>query len=184
MYPELGTVLFALILALLLAGVVWVVVPLVGSVTAADSLARRFCRPLTAGIVWYLSLGFGILLRFYDSEILGCLMSQQQQQSVALVLQVSAVWGGHEGSLLLWILDAGGAGPWRLRCFRSGLPFGDGVPGAVVLASVCVVFCCCLSLFIQIRLSECWPNFPQTAPGPETRFVAGFWAEYSPNLCW
>ncbi|MEP1213854.1 MAG: heme lyase CcmF/NrfE family subunit [Marinobacter sp.] len=101
MYPELGQI--ALILALLLA-VLLSVVPLVGSVAGRDQL-QAFARPLSAGMFVFVALAFGILTRaFVTDDFSVAYVANNSNSMLPWYYKFSAVWGGHEGSLLLWIL--------------------------------------------------------------------------------
>ncbi|KPQ02482.1 heme lyase CcmF/NrfE family subunit [Marinobacter sp. HL-58] len=101
MYPELGQI--ALILALLLA-VLLSVVPLVGSVTGRDQL-QAFARPLSSGLFVFVALAFGILTHaFVTDDFSVAYVANNSNSMLPWYYKFSAVWGGHEGSLLLWIL--------------------------------------------------------------------------------
>ena len=101
MYPELGQI--ALILALLLA-VLLSVVPLAGSVTGRDQL-QAFARPLSAGMFVFVALAFGILTHaFVTDDFSVAYVANNSNSMLPWYYKFSAVWGGHEGSLLLWIL--------------------------------------------------------------------------------
>ncbi|HEY9118550.1 MAG TPA: heme lyase NrfEFG subunit NrfE, partial [Marinobacter sp.] len=101
MYPELGQI--ALILALLLA-VLLSVVPLAGSVTGRDQL-QAFARPLSAGLFVFVALAFGILTHaFITDDFSVAYVANNSNSMLPWYYKFSAVWGGHEGSLLLWVL--------------------------------------------------------------------------------
>ncbi|WP_417530363.1 heme lyase CcmF/NrfE family subunit [Marinobacter lipolyticus] len=118
MYPELGQ--FALILALLLA-VLLSVVPLVGSVTGRDTL-QAYARPLSAGLFVFIAIAFGILTHaFVTDDFSVAYVANNSNSMLPWYYKFSAVWGGHEGSLLLWILMLAG---WTLAVaiFSRRLP--------------------------------------------------------------
>jgi len=101
MYPELGQI--ALILALLLA-VLLSVVPLAGSVTGRDQLLA-FARPLSAGLFVFVALAFGLLTHaFLTDDFSVAYVANNSNSMLPWYYKFSAVWGGHEGSLLLWVL--------------------------------------------------------------------------------
>ena len=101
MYPELGQL--ALILALLLA-VLLSVVPLVGSLTGRDNL-QAFARPLTTGMFVFVGLAFAVLTHaFLTDDFSVAYVANNSNSMLPWYYKFSAVWGGHEGSLLLWIL--------------------------------------------------------------------------------
>ncbi|MBB5321236.1 heme lyase CcmF/NrfE family subunit [Marinobacter oulmenensis] len=101
MYPELGQL--ALVLALLLA-VLLSVVPLVGAITGRDSL-QAFARPLASGVFVFIGLAFAILTHaFLVDDFSVAYVANNSNSMLPWYYKMSAVWGGHEGSLLLWIL--------------------------------------------------------------------------------
>ncbi|MGB1949222.1 MAG: heme lyase CcmF/NrfE family subunit [Marinobacter sp.] len=118
MYPELGQ--FALILALLLA-VLLSVVPLVGSMSGRDNL-QAFARPLSAGLFVFVAIAFAILTyAFLIDDFSVAYVANNSNSMLPWYYKFSAVWGGHEGSLLLWILMLAG---WTLAVavFSRRLP--------------------------------------------------------------
>ncbi len=101
MYPELGQL--ALILSLLLA-VLLSVVPLAGALTGRDSL-QAFARPLASGMFVFTALAFAILTHaFLVDDFSVASVANNSNSMLPWYYKFSAVWGGHEGSLLLWIL--------------------------------------------------------------------------------
>jgi cytochrome c-type biogenesis protein CcmF len=118
MYPELGQ--FALILALLLA-VLLSVVPLAGSLTGRDTL-QAFARPLASGVFVFIALAFVVLTHaFLVDDFSVAYVANNSNSMLPWYYKASAVWGGHEGSLLLWILMLSG---WTLAVaiFSRRLP--------------------------------------------------------------
>lgn len=118
MFPELGqvTLIIALLLSVLLA-----VVPLYGSLTARDSL-QAFARPLAAGQFVFIAVAFAILTRaFLQDDFSVAYVANHSNSLMPWYYKFSAVWGGHEGSLLLWILMLSG---WTLAVatFSRRLP--------------------------------------------------------------
>jgi len=118
MYPELGQM--ALIIALLLA-VLLSTVPLFGSVTGREQL-QAFARPLTAGLFVFVALSFAILAHaFLTDDFSVAYVANNSNSMLPWYYKFSAVWGGHEGSLVLWILMLAG---WALAVavFSRRLP--------------------------------------------------------------
>jgi len=118
MYPELGQL--ALILALLLA-VLLAIVPLVGALTGRDSL-QAFARPLASGMFVFTGLAFAILAHaFLVDDFSVAYVANNSNSMLPWYYKFSAVWGGHEGSLLLWALMLSG---WTLAVtiFSRKLP--------------------------------------------------------------
>ena len=118
MYPELGQL--ALILALLLA-VLLSVVPLAGSLTGRNNL-QAFARPLASGVFVFVGLAFAVLTHaFVTDDFSVAYVANNSNSLLPWYYKFSAVWGGHEGSLLLWILMLAG---WTLAVaiFSRRLP--------------------------------------------------------------
>ena len=105
MFPELGqvTLIIALLLSVLLS-----VVPLYGSLSGRDSL-QAFARPLAAGQLVFIAVAFAILTRaFLVDDFSVAYVANNSNSLMPWYYKFSAVWGGHEGSLLLWILMLSG----------------------------------------------------------------------------
>ncbi len=101
MIPELGQ--FALILALCLA-IVQTILPLAGTIWHIPNWVA-LAKPATNGQWVFLMLAFGCLTySFILNDFSVLYVAQQSNSELPLVYRISAVWGGHEGSLLLWIL--------------------------------------------------------------------------------
>ncbi len=118
MLPEFGqvTLILALLLSILLA-----VVPLVGSLTARDNL-QAFARPLATGQFVFIAMAFAVLTHaFMVDDFSVAYVANNSNSMMPWYFKFSAVWGGHEGSLLLWILMLSG---WTLAVaiFSRRLP--------------------------------------------------------------
>ncbi|MGH8091380.1 MAG: heme lyase CcmF/NrfE family subunit, partial [Rudaea sp.] len=101
MLPELGQ--FALILALLLAAV-QCTLPLYGAWRGNATLVS-IARPAVAGQAVFVVLAFGILTwAFLTQDFSVAYVAQNSNLSLPWYYRFPAVWGAHEGSLLLWIL--------------------------------------------------------------------------------
>ncbi len=101
MIPELGH--FALILALLLA-IVQAAFPLAGSLSG-NRAWMTMARPLAYGQLTMLGVAFLALVQaFLTSDFSVLYVAEHSNTLLPSVYKVSAVWGGHEGSLLLWVL--------------------------------------------------------------------------------
>ena len=101
MIPELGQ--FALILALLLAGV-QCVLPIVGAARGNAAL-MAVARPAVAGQAVFVGLAFAILTyAFVTQDFSVAYVAQNSNRALPWYYRFSAVWGAHEGSLLLWML--------------------------------------------------------------------------------
>jgi cytochrome c-type biogenesis protein CcmF len=99
MIPELGH--FALILALFLA-VAQAVIPLVGSYTR-NSTWMAASRSLAWGQFVFLAISLLILTNaFLSNDFSVIYVAQHGNTKLPDIYKISAVWGAHEGSLLLW----------------------------------------------------------------------------------
>ncbi len=100
MIPELGQ--FALILALCLA-VVQATIPLIGSLNGTPSWVA-LARPLAYGQFVFLSIAFAALVHaFLNNDFSVLYVAQHGNTELPTIYKISAVWGAHEGSLLLWV---------------------------------------------------------------------------------
>jgi len=101
MLPELGQ--FALILALMLSAVQFVL-PILGAHTGNRAL-MAVARPAAAGQFVFVVFAFGILTwAFMSQDFSVAYVAQNSNLLLPWYYRFSAVWGAHEGSLLLWIL--------------------------------------------------------------------------------
>ncbi|TBW59409.1 heme lyase CcmF/NrfE family subunit [Marinobacter halodurans] len=101
MIPEFGH--FALILALMLATLL-ALVPLAGSITRRPDL-QAFARPLASGQFVFVAIAFGCLAwAFVTDDFSVAYVANNSNSLLPWYYKFSAVWGSHEGSLLLWIL--------------------------------------------------------------------------------
>ncbi|MCD6663563.1 MAG: heme lyase CcmF/NrfE family subunit [Comamonas sp.] len=108
MIAELGQL--ALILALCLA-IVQSVVPLAGAAKDnADWMA--LARPAAWGQFVFVASAFACLtLVFVNNDFSVLYVAQHSNTALPLIYRICAVWGGHEGSILLWVLILAG---WTL----------------------------------------------------------------------
>ncbi|MFL0796635.1 MAG: heme lyase CcmF/NrfE family subunit [Cellvibrionaceae bacterium] len=105
MIAELGH--FALILAFFLS-LVLAIVPQLGA-AQNNLLWMRTARPLSAGIFFFILLAFVALTQaFLDDDFSVKYVAGHSNTLLPVQYKISAVWGGHEGSLLLWILMLAG----------------------------------------------------------------------------
>ncbi len=155
MFPELGQ--FSLILALLLA-LLLAVVPLTGSLTGRPIL-QDFARPLAAGQFVFVALAFALLTQaFVTDDFSVAYVANNSNSLLPWYYKFSAVWGSHEGSLLLWILILTG---WTLAVaiFSRRLP-------AAMIAQVLSIMGIISSSFLLFSIitsnpfSRLLPNVP------------------------
>ena len=101
MMPELGQVF--LILALLLAAV-QAVVPLIGA-QLNDPALMRVARPAAYGQFVFVVSAYAVLTwGFITQDFSIAYVAQNSNLQLPEGYRISAVWGAHEGSLLLWVL--------------------------------------------------------------------------------
>ena len=118
MIPELGH--FMLSLALSVA-CVQAVVPLIGAIRGHSNWIA-LATP-TARIQFFLLLAAFIILThaFLTNDFSVAYVAQNSNTALPLAYRLSAVWGAHEGSLLLWVLILSGW-TYAVTIFDEGLP--------------------------------------------------------------
>ena len=101
MIPEIGHFMLWLALALSLA---LGVVPLVGAQRGrADWMA--LARPSTAVLFVLVAISFACLtIAFVQHDFSVQYVASNSNSALPLEFRIAAVWGGHEGSMLLWLL--------------------------------------------------------------------------------
>ena len=100
MIPELG--LFALILGLCTA-IVLGTVPLIGSFTGNRSW-MAVARPAALAQLFFVALSYACLTWTFISNDFSVLYTANTANTgLPLMYKISGVWGGHEGSILLWV---------------------------------------------------------------------------------
>ncbi|MEO7337660.1 MAG: heme lyase CcmF/NrfE family subunit [Caldimonas sp.] len=108
MIPELGH--FALVVALAMA-LAQATLPLLG---AARGEARwmAFARPAAQGQFVFVVLAYAALTHaFVGNDFSVLYVAEHSNTALPLIYRITAVWGGHEGSILLWVLILAG---WTL----------------------------------------------------------------------
>ncbi|TVP90899.1 MAG: heme lyase CcmF/NrfE family subunit [Pseudomonadaceae bacterium] len=118
MIPELGQV--ALIIALVIA-VLQSLIPLYGA-WRGDSLAMNFARPAAAGQLLFVLIAYLCLTyAFLADDFSVTYVALNSNSALPWYYQLSAVWAGHEGSLVLWALMLSGWG-LAVAIFSRDLP--------------------------------------------------------------
>ncbi len=154
MIPELGH--FALILALALA-LVQSTIPLVGSFNGNRNWMDS-ARPLAYGQLVFLAMSFSALVQAFLADDFSVVYAATNSNSLLPdIYKVSAVWGAHEGSLLLWALFLG---VWSacVAAFSRSLPLPMVARTLAVLGMVSVGFL----LFMLLTSNP----FERIFPGP------------------
>jgi len=134
MVVELG--LFALSLALMIA-----VAQAFLGLAGAQTVNRRWMsavRPAVAGQWVFVALAFGVLCyAFYKNDFSVLYVANNSNSELPVFYRFTAVWGAHEGSLLLW---AFALSTWSLAvaAFSRNLPetFASRVMGVLGIVSI------------------------------------------------
>ncbi|MFP4615760.1 MAG: heme lyase CcmF/NrfE family subunit [Thiohalorhabdus sp.] len=134
MIPELGTI--AIILALCMA-LAQSVLPLWGAARGIPEW-MAVARPAAIVQFGFIAVAYAILTySFVVNDFSVAFVAQNSNELLPLYYRVTAVWGGHEGSILLWALILAG---WTLAValFSRSLPaeFGARVLGVMGLVSI------------------------------------------------
>ncbi|MFA0115721.1 heme lyase CcmF/NrfE family subunit [Vibrio sp. 10N.261.46.E11] len=118
MIAEIGH--FAMILSLGLA-LLLSVLPLYGA-ARNNTLLMNSARPLSWGMFGFLTISFFILCyAFYTNDFTIQYVASNSNSQLPWYYRITAVWGAHEGSLLLWVLIQAG---WTVAVatFSRGMP--------------------------------------------------------------
>ena len=141
MIPEIGN--FSLMLALCLA-LIQGIFPIAGSFrgNAAGARWMALARPVTAGQCLFVSVAFACLVySFYANDFSVSYVASNSNSTLPVYYRIAATWGGHEGSLLLWVQMLV---VWSLAvaCFSRQLPDQTvarvlGVMGLISIGFLC-----------------------------------------------
>ncbi|RDF06080.1 heme lyase CcmF/NrfE family subunit [Haemophilus sputorum] len=155
MIAELGNYALALALAL---SVFLAVLPLIGAEKANVKL-MALARPLTWSMFLALSLSFGALFYLFAVNDFSVQYVVNNSNSLLpLQYRLSAVWGSHEGSLLLWI--------WLLSLWAVGVAtFTRKMPAEAVARVLSVMGLVSIGFLVFIIFSSnpfgrTFPDFP------------------------
>ena len=118
MIPELGQ--YSLILAFCMSALL-AVVPLAGTFTK-NLLWMGYARPLATGMFAFLMVSLVCLgYAFVTDDFSVVYVASNSNTALPVYYKVSAIWGGHEGSLLLWVVILG-AWTWAVAVKSDNLP--------------------------------------------------------------
>ena len=155
MIPELGH--FALIIGLAFA-ICLSIVPLVGIATKHQQLIT-YAKPLTFGMFAFIAISIITLgYSFVTDDFSVLYIASHSNSHLPYYFKISAVWGGHEGSLLLWVFSLAA---WTAAVAK----FSDGIEDAfiarvlAVLGMVVVGFAV-FTLLTSNPFERLWPNVP------------------------
>ncbi|MBE8717478.1 heme lyase CcmF/NrfE family subunit [Cellvibrio polysaccharolyticus] len=136
MIPEWGN--FALILALGLAFAL-TIIPLVGASTG-NALLMHSARSLATGFFTMVLVSFIFLTTaFVQDDFSVAYVASNSNSLLPVYYKISAVWGGHEGSLLLWVLMLAGW-TFAIARFSKSLPLDMQARVLAVMGFVAVGF--------------------------------------------
>ena len=111
---------FALVLSLVFA-ILLVVVPSIGIHQNKAALAQ-LAKPLIWGQCFLVLIAFAVLMNaFLTDDFSVKYVAENSNTQLPTLFKFSAVWGAHEGSLLLWVLILS-SGVWRLAFFQNACP--------------------------------------------------------------
>ncbi len=155
MIPELGQ--FSLIIALCLA-VLLTTIPLWGSWRGNVS-AMALAPSLSVGLFVFVSIAFAALaLSFLQDDFSVKVVASNSNSMMPAIYKFSAVWGNHEGSLVLWVLILSG---WTaaVALLSSELPLEMQSRVLAVMGAVAVGFLS-FSLFTSNPFERLLPGIP------------------------
>ena len=155
MIPELGHV--ALIIAFCLA-VALAVIPLWGA-AKRDVSAMNMAPPLAVSVTLFVAIAFSLLTTsFLSDDFSVAVVAANSNSLLPPIFKFSAVWGNHEGSLLLWVLILSS---WMtaVAFFSRGLPLIMVARVLSVMGLVAVGFLA-FSLLTSNPFERLLPNTP------------------------
>ena len=159
MIPELGH--FALTLALAI-GLLAASVPLVGA-QRGNVLWMSLARPAARAQLVFIALAFLALAHaFVTNDFSVAYVANNSNSAMPLAFRISALWGAHEGSLLLWVLLLS---VWSCAVsFASrGLPLAFVARVLAVMAIISVGFL----LFMLVTSNPFMRQLPPPADGAD-----------------
>ena len=101
MVPEIGH--FALILALCVA-IVQATVSIAGAQLGVKSWIAMAKPAAHAQVIFVVTSFICLMIAFIQNDFSVTYVAMQSNSLLPLVYRISAIWGGHEGSMLLWVL--------------------------------------------------------------------------------
>jgi len=155
MIPELGH--FALIIGLAFA-ICLSIVPLVGVFSRHQQLIT-YAKPLTFGMFAFVSISIMMLgYSFVTDDFSVLYVAGHSNSHLPYYFKMSAVWGGHEGSLLLWVFSLSA---WTAAVAK----FSEGIEDAFVarvlsILGMIVVGFAVFTLLTSNPFERIWPNVP------------------------
>ncbi len=155
MIPELGH--FALIVAMAFA-ICLSIIPMMG-VLSRNKKLLTYAKPLTFGMFAFTSISIIILAySFVVDDFSVKYIASHSNSLLPYYFKISAVWGGHEGSLLLWVFSLTA---WTMAVAKFSKDIDEGFIARVlaVLGMVAVGFMA-FTLLTSNPFDRLLPNFP------------------------
>ncbi len=155
MIPELGH--FALIVAFAFA-ICLSIIPMLGLYTGQQKLAA-YAKPLAFGMFAFTAISITILAySFVIDDFSIRYVASHSNSHLPYYFKISAVWGGHEGSLLLWVFSLT---CWimAVAIFSKGLDQVFVIRVLAILGIVAVGFIA-FTLLTSNPFERLLPNFP------------------------
>lgn len=155
MIPELGH--FALVVGLAFA-VCLSVVPMIG-VLGGNQKLITYAKPLTFGMFAFTAISLLILAySFVVDDFSVRYIASHSNTHLPYYFKVSAVWGGHEGSLLLWVFSLTA---WTMAVAKYSKGIDEAFVARVlaVMGMIAVGFMA-FTLLTSNPFDRLWPNVP------------------------
>ncbi len=155
MIPELGHI--ALIIALAFA-ICLSVIPMVGVLSQQQKLIT-YARPLTFAMFAFTAISIIILAySFVLDDFSIKYIASHSNTHLPYYFKISAVWGGHEGSLLLWVFSLT-AWAMAVAKFSKGMDEAFMARVLSVMGLIAVGFIA-FTLLTSNPFERLWPNVP------------------------
>ncbi|MCW8092828.1 heme lyase CcmF/NrfE family subunit [Alteromonas sp. ASW11-130] len=144
MIPELGN--FALVLALV-SSILLAIYPLWGTFKQHDALIAT-ARPLASAMFLFTFLSYiALTYSFVTDDFSVAYVANHSSAALPIYYKYTAVWGGHEGSFLLWVLMLAS---WTLAVSI----FSKGIPPAMVARVLAVLGWVSIGFYLFILLTS------------------------------
>ena len=155
MIPEIGhlALIIAFVFAMGLA-----VIPMWGAVRG-NSAALNLAPTLAMGVLLFVGIAFAMLaVSFLKDDFSVAVVAANSNSLLPSIFKFSALWGNHEGSLLLWVLILSG---WMaaVSWFSHGLPSVMVARVLSVMGMIAVGFLA-FSLLTSNPFERLLPNIP------------------------
>lgn len=155
MLPEIGQ--FSLMIAFALV-LLQIILPIIG-IVKNDTVWMQSCRSLVLGQSFFLTLSILILFfAFAFDDFSVVYVAKNSNSALPFFYKLSALWGAHEGSLLLWV--------WILSGWTGAVVLAARHLPIAFLARICVILGLVSAgflLFLLATSNPFWrylPNYP------------------------